>query len=95
VGNPGGRLNRRQDNQFPILRRAGLYIAVAFELPSMILGGLLVGYLLDDYFGTSPWFLIAITAIAFTGAFVRLVQWMRFFSKERDDKSGTNDNPAH
>jgi len=95
VGSTGGRLNRRQDNQFPILRRAGLYIAVAFELPSMILGGLLVGYLLDDYFGTSPWLLIVITAIAFTGAFIRLVQWMRFFAKERDDKGSTNDHSAH
>ena len=95
MGNPGGRPNRRQDNQFSFPRRAGIYLAVAFELPSMILGGLLVGYLLDDYLGTSPWFLIAITAIAFTGAFVRLVQWMRFFSKERNDKGGTNDDPAH
>jgi len=95
VGNPGGRPNRRQDNQSPFLRRAGLYIGVAFELPSMILGGLLVGYLLDDYFGTSPWLLIAITAIAFTGAFIRLLQWKRFFSKERDDKGSANDDPAH
>lgn len=92
---PGGRPNRRQNSQLPILRRAGLYIAVAFELPSMILGGILVGYLLDDYFETSPWLLIALTAVAFIGAFVRLIQWMRFFSKERNDKGTTNDDPAH
>lgn len=92
---PGGRPNRRQNNQFPILRRAGLYIAVAFELPGMILGGLLVGYLLDDYLGTSPWLLIAITAISFTGAFIRLIQWMKFFSKERDAKGSKNDDSAH
>ena len=61
----------------------------------MILGGLLVGYLLDNYFGTSPWLLIAITAIAFTGAFMRLLQWKRFFSKERDDKGSSDDYPAH
>lgn len=92
---PGGRPNRRQNSQLPILRRAGLYIAVAFELPSMILGGIIVGYLLDDYFETSPWLLIALTAVAFIGAFVRLIQWMRFFSKERNDKGTTNDDPAH
>jgi len=95
VEDPGGRPNRRQNSQLPILRRAGLYIAVAFELPSMILGGILVGYLLDDYFETSPWLLIALTAVAFIGAFVRLIQWMRFFSKERNDKGTTNDDPAH
>jgi F0F1-type ATP synthase assembly protein I len=96
VGNVGGRPNRRQDKQSPILRRAGLYIAVAFELPSMILGGLLVGYLLDDYFGSSPWLLIVLTALAFIGAMVRLVQWMKFFSKEHDDDQGSsNDYPAH
>jgi F0F1-type ATP synthase assembly protein I len=61
----------------------------------MILGGLLVGYLLDDYFGTSPWLLIAITGMAFTGAFIRLIQWMRFFSKEHNDKGSTNDYSAH
>jgi F0F1-type ATP synthase assembly protein I len=61
----------------------------------MILGGLLVGYLLDNYFGTSPWLLIAITAIAFTGAFMRLLQWKRYFSKERDDKGRSDDYPAH
>lgn len=85
MGNVGGRPSRRHDKPSSILRRAGLYIAVAFELPSMILGGLLVGYLLDDYFGSSPWLLMVLTAIAFIGAMVRLLQWLKFFSKEHDD----------
>jgi F0F1-type ATP synthase assembly protein I len=80
----GGRPNHRHDSQTPLLRRAGLYVGIAFELPGTILGGLLVGYLLDKYLGTSPWFLIAVTAIAFAGAFARLVQWVRFFASERD-----------
>ena len=80
----GGRPNQRQNSQTPFLRKAGLYVGVAFELPGTILGGLLVGYLLDEYLGTSPWFLIAITAIAFAGAFARLVRWARFFASERD-----------
>ena len=80
----GGRPNQRQNSQTPFLRKAGLYVGVAFELPGTILGGLLVGYLLDEYLGTSPWFLIAVTAIAFAGAFARLVRWVRFFASERD-----------
>lgn len=95
MGNIGGRSNHRQDHQTPFLRRAGLYVAVGFELPSTILGGLLVGYLLDNYFGTSPWLLIAISAVAFVGACVRLVQWAKFFARERDDKGSTDDHPTH
>ncbi len=95
MGNVGGRPNHRHKNETPFLRRAGLYVAVGFELPSTILGGLLVGYLLDNYFGTSPWLLITVTAVAFTGACVRLVRWVKFFSRERDDAGSTNDDPAH
>jgi len=78
------RPRKQNDSQTPILRRAGLYLAVAFELPGTIIGGLVVGYFLDRYLGTSPWFLIAMTAVAFVGAFVRLVRWVKFFSRERD-----------
>jgi F0F1-type ATP synthase assembly protein I len=84
VANIGGRPNNRQDSQLPFLRRAGLYLGVAFELPGTILAGLLVGYLLDEYLHTSPWLLIALTATAFAAAFVRLVHWVRFFTRGRD-----------
>jgi F0F1-type ATP synthase assembly protein I len=64
-----------------------MYLGVAFELPGTILGGLLVGYLLDNHFGTSPWLLIVITLLAFAGAFVRLVHWINYFTRERDGSS--------
>jgi F0F1-type ATP synthase assembly protein I len=88
VGTVGGRSNRQQERQSPLLRKAGLYVGVAFELPGTILGGLLVGYFLDKYFHTSPWLLITVTAIAFVGAFVRVVYWVRFFTRERDAGGG-------
>jgi F0F1-type ATP synthase assembly protein I len=94
VGNVPGRPKSRQENQTPFLRRAGLYLGVAFELPATILGGLLVGYFLDDYLGSSPWLLIFCTALAFTGAFVRLMQWVRFFARERDGTSGEKNDSA-
>ena len=87
--------NIRRDNQTPFLRRAGLYLGVAFELPGTILGGLVVGYFLDDYLGTSPWLLIAVTAIAFAGAFVRLVRWAKLFAHERDGSRGDKNDSAH
>ena len=87
----GGRRDRRQNSQTTFLRKVGLYVGVAFELPGTILGGLLVGYLLDRYLGTSPWFLIIITAIAFAGAFVRLIRWVKFFATEPDGNRKKND----
>jgi ATP synthase protein I len=88
VENFGGRFYRQQDRQSPLLRKAGLYLGVAFELPGNIIGGLLVGYFLDQYFGTSPWLLIGLTAIAFIGAFIRLVYWVRFFTRKSDASGG-------
>jgi F0F1-type ATP synthase assembly protein I len=81
-------LNAQQDRQSLFLRKAGLYLGVAFELPGTIIGGLAVGYFLDRYFETSPWFLLSLTAIAFIGAFVRLVYWVRFFTRKRDGDDG-------
>ena len=84
MGKAAGRPDARQENQAPFLRRAGLYLGVAFELPGTILGGMVVGYYLDSYLGSSPWLLIVCTALAFIGAFVRLVRWAKFFSRERE-----------
>lgn len=91
----GGRPNDQRDGQAPFLRRAGLYLGVAFELPGTIFGGLLVGYLLDDHFHTSPWLLILLTAAAFAAAFVRLIHWVRFFARERDGKRIEENDTAH
>ena len=84
-----------QDDQTPLVRRAGLYLGVAFELPGTIIGGIAAGYFLDQYLGSSPWFLIALTAIAFAGAFVRLVRWVKFFVRERDGTRSEKDDTAH
>ena len=94
MGKVGDRPNKRQDDQTPFLRRAGLYLGVAFELPGTIIGGLALGYFLDQYLGTSPWFLIALTAVAFVAAFMRLVRWAKFFARERDGSRGEKDHIA-
>ncbi len=91
----GGRPNNREDSQAPFVRKAGLYLGVAFELPGTIIGGLVLGYLLDRYFGSSPWLLITLTALAFIGAFVRLIRWVRFFNGQRNGSGSEKDDPAH
>jgi F0F1-type ATP synthase assembly protein I len=80
VGKFGGRPSSQQDSKNPLLRKAGLYLGIALELPGTVLAGLLVGYFLDDYFGTSPWLLMALAVIAFVGAIVRLIHWVKFFT---------------
>jgi F0F1-type ATP synthase assembly protein I len=95
VGNVGDHPNGRQDHQFHFLRRAGLYLGIAFELPGTILGGLVVGYFVDSYLGTSPWFLIALTAVAFAGAFARLVRWVKLFARERNGSHSEKDDTAN
>jgi F0F1-type ATP synthase assembly protein I len=96
VGKAAGPKNR-QENQTPFLRRAGLYLGVAFELPGTILGGLLAGYYLDDYFSSSPWLLIICAALAFIAAFVRLLRWVDFFSRDRqqDGSHRQRNNPPY
>jgi F0F1-type ATP synthase assembly protein I len=94
VRNAGDHPNIRHDKSH-FLRRAGLYLGIAFELTGTILGGPVIGYFLDSYFGTSPWFLIAVTAIAFAGAFVRLVQWARVFARERDASGSEKNDTAN
>jgi F0F1-type ATP synthase assembly protein I len=95
VGKVGDRPDRQHESQTPFLRRASLYLGVAFELPGTILGGLLVGYFADNYFGTSPWLLITITLLAFAGAFVRLVHWFKVFARERDGTRVKKDDTPH
>jgi hypothetical protein len=42
-----------------VTRKAGILIAMALELRGKIVGGLVIGYLLDEYFATSPWLTIS------------------------------------
>jgi F0F1-type ATP synthase assembly protein I len=72
--------------KYPIVsRKAGILIAMALELPGSIIGGLLIGYLLDNYFNTSPWIMMALTTLGFTAACIRLARWVRYFSEKRSE----------
>jgi F0F1-type ATP synthase assembly protein I len=78
---PGG-------TKYPIVsRKAGILVAMALELPGSIIGGLVIGYLLDEYFNTSPWLMMGLTILGFTAACIRLVRWVRYFSEKRNQDS--------
>jgi F0F1-type ATP synthase assembly protein I len=82
--------------KYPIVsRKAGVLIAMALELPGSIVGGLFIGYLLDNYFNTSPWIMMALTTLGFTAARIRLVRWVRYFSEKRSEAASTDrEQPA-
>ena len=58
------------------------YLAVGLEIPSTIVGSLVVGYLIDRWLGTSPWITIAASVLGFVGAVVRLTQYVKYFSAD-------------
>jgi F0F1-type ATP synthase assembly protein I len=62
------------------------YLAVGLEIPSTIVGSLIVGYLIDRWLGTSPWITVGASILGFIGAVVRLTQYLKYFS----DSKGTN-----
>lgn len=72
-GGPGG------GPEEPLFFKFGKYAAIGLEFPSTVIGGLFLGYLLDNYFGTFPWLTAVCSLAALIGAFVRLVQWLRRF----------------
>jgi len=73
---------RGSNREQPLFVKAGKYAAIGLEFPSTVIGGMLLGYVLDLYFDASPWFAISITLLAFLGACLRLVQLVKRFSHQ-------------
>ena len=64
------------------MRKVGKYAAIGLEFPGTVIGGMVLGYLLDLYLDTSPWLAISMTLLAFFGACIRLVQLVKHFYNE-------------
>ncbi|HTN70122.1 MAG TPA: AtpZ/AtpI family protein [Methylomirabilota bacterium] len=56
------------------------YLAIGLEIPSTILGAVLLGYLADSQFGTGPWFTVGFSVLGFVGAVFRLIKYTEYFS---------------
>ena len=56
------------------------YLAVGLEIPSTIVGSIIVGYFIDQWLGTKPWIAIVATVAGFIGAVIRLTQYLKYFS---------------
>ncbi|MEE9550230.1 MAG: AtpZ/AtpI family protein [Candidatus Binatia bacterium] len=75
----GNKLGKRK----PPFANLAKYVAIGLEFPSTIIGGLFLGYLIDLYFDTSPWFTMTLALLAFVGAVFRLVKWLQRFSGDQ------------
>jgi F0F1-type ATP synthase assembly protein I len=73
----GGLPQDKAESKNPRLVKIAKYMAIGLQFPSTIFGGVMVGYLVDTFLGTSPWFLIGMTFFAFVGAVIQLVRLVR------------------
>jgi len=71
-------------NGFPFGKIAK-YLAIGLEIPSTIIGALVLGYLIDLQFGTSPWFTVALSVLGFIGAVFRLIQYLKRFAHDGNE----------
>ena len=81
-GGPG-RGKAGPEDKTPAFVKISQYLAIGLEFPSTILGGLALGYLLDRYFNTSPWYTVGLTLLALFGGLARLVVVLRRLSSEK------------
>jgi len=72
-----------QEDKPPGFVKISKYAAIGVEFPSTILGGLALGYLLDRYLETSPWFVVTITLLSLVGAFIRLIYMLQRLSGDK------------
>jgi F0F1-type ATP synthase assembly protein I len=72
-------IDEEQEKESRYLRYAK-YAAIGLEFPSTVIGGLLLGYFIDQHFNSSPWFTVSLTLLALIGGFVRLFQLLKHFA---------------
>jgi F0F1-type ATP synthase assembly protein I len=57
------------------------YLAIGLEIPSTILGAVVLGYFADSYLGSGPWLTVGFSILGFVGAVFRLIKYADYFSK--------------
>jgi len=61
------------------------YLAIGLELPSTIVGSLILGYLIDQQLSTSPWATVVASVLGFFGAVYRLTQYLKHFGHKNNE----------
>ena len=57
-----------------MLARGGRFLALGMQIAGSIVGGMLLGWYADQYFGTEPWLTASFTLGGFYGS-MRLLLW--------------------
>lgn len=63
-------------------------MALGLEFSGAVIGGLIVGYYLDEWLGTEPWLMLLGTFGGLTTAVVRLIALTKRFQQIRDEQRG-------
>lgn len=71
-------------NNLPFAKIAK-YLAIGLEIPSTIIGALVLGYFIDRQLGTSPWFTVVSAVLGFVGAVYRLTQYLKYFAGDGNE----------
>jgi F0F1-type ATP synthase assembly protein I len=71
------------EKAFSSFAKLGKYLALGLEVPSTIVGSLVLGWFLDHEFETAPWAMVICAVLGFVAAVVRLIQYLRYFSKKQ------------
>lgn len=70
---------------FPFAK-VGKYLAIGLEIPGTIIGALVIGYLADLQFGTSPWCTVGAAVLGLVGAVFRLIQYLKYFARDGNER---------
>lgn len=67
-------------------RKLALAVSVSTNLAAPIIGGILLGYWLDQWLGTKPWLLLLGTCVGTVGAFLALYRIVNQLNQEKDEE---------
>lgn len=73
-------------------RRAALQLsAVGLEFASTVIGGLILGYYLDDWLGTEPWLFLVGTFGGLGAAVLRMIMLLKKYAATSSDRTADGD----
>lgn len=67
-------------------RKLALAVSVSTNLAAPIIGGVLLGYFLDEWLHTKPWLVLLGTLVGTAGAFLALIRIVNRINQEKDDE---------
>lgn len=66
--------------------KLALAVSVSTNLAAPIVGGIVLGYFLDNWLGTKPWLILLGTFLGTAGAFLALYRIVNKMNQEKDEE---------